>query len=188
MSKPITVKKLQCSNKPSVFQPPDALPGFWIFMYRVSPLTYIVGGIAATGLHGRPVQCSASETSVFNPPNGLTCGVYLEQYLTQAPGQLYNPDATSQCQYCPFSNSDQILSLSEISWSTRWRNFGIVWAYIFFNIFVAITLYFVFRGKKWDGQRQNKTFSRVKAWSQRIGSYTKAIFSTWWGQALNSSR
>ena len=22
-----------------VFQPPNALPGFWIFMYRVSPLT-----------------------------------------------------------------------------------------------------------------------------------------------------
>ncbi|PVH71205.1 putative ABC multidrug transporter, partial [Cadophora sp. DSE1049] len=167
-----------------VFQPPDALPGFWIFMYRVSPLTYIVSGIAATGLHGRPVQCSASETSVFNPPNGLTCGIYLEQYLTQAPGQLYNPDATSQCQYCPFSNSDQILSLSEISWSTRWRNFGIVWAYIFFNIFAAITLYFVFRVKKWDGQRQNQTFSRVKAWSQRIGSCTWAIFAAWWGQAL----
>lgn len=24
-----------------VFQPPEALPGFWIFMYRVSPLTYL---------------------------------------------------------------------------------------------------------------------------------------------------
>lgn len=28
-----------------VMQTPDALPGFWVFMYRVSPLTYWVAGI-----------------------------------------------------------------------------------------------------------------------------------------------
>ncbi|KAK6406183.1 hypothetical protein LTR95_018691, partial [Oleoguttula sp. CCFEE 5521] len=38
-----------------VMQSPSALPGFWIFMYRVSPLTYWVGGIAAALLHGRAV-------------------------------------------------------------------------------------------------------------------------------------
>jgi ATP-binding cassette, subfamily G (WHITE), member 2, PDR len=27
-----------------VTQSPDALPGFWIFMYRVGPLTYLVSG------------------------------------------------------------------------------------------------------------------------------------------------
>lgn len=150
-------------------------------MYRISPLTYIVGGVAATGLHGRPIQCSASETSVFNPPSGLTCGVYLEPYLSKAQGQLYNPDATSQCQYCPFSSSDEVLSLSEIYWSTRWRNFGIVWAYIFFNLLMAITLYFIFRVKKWNAPRPNKRFNRVKDWSQRIGSYMRTTFINWWG-------
>ncbi|KAH7067711.1 ABC-2 type transporter-domain-containing protein [Paraphoma chrysanthemicola] len=136
-----------------VFQPPQDLPGFWIFMYRVSPLTYIVGGIAAAGLHGHPVQCSESETNIFNPPSGLTCGAYLESYLEEAPGQLYNPTATSHCQYCPLSDSDQFLSLSAISWSLGWRNFGIVWAYIIFNICMAMMLYYIFRVKKWSGSR-----------------------------------
>lgn len=97
-----------------VLQSPNALPGFWIFMYRVSPLTYLVAGMTGTGLDNRPVHCSASELSVFNPPQGLTCGAYLASYLELAPGQLYNPNATSQCQYCPLSNANQVLAASNI--------------------------------------------------------------------------
>jgi ATP-binding cassette, subfamily G (WHITE), member 2, PDR len=97
-----------------VLQPPNALPGFWIFMYRVSPLTYLVAGMTGTGLDNRPVHCSASELSVFNPPQGLTCGAYLASYLELAPGQLYNPNATSQCHYCPLSNANQVLAASNI--------------------------------------------------------------------------
>ncbi|KAH7382111.1 ABC-transporter [Pyrenochaeta sp. MPI-SDFR-AT-0127] len=169
-----------------VFQPPNALPSFWIFMYRVSPLTYIVGGIAAAGLHGQPIKCSDTETSVFNPPSGFTCGAYLEPYLEEAPGQLYNPTATSQCQYCPLSDSDQFLSLSSISWNTCWRNFGIVWAYIIFNICMTITLYYVFRVKQWGASKPTKRFSKGKAWFQLTGLYAKSIFAMWWGEALNS--
>ena len=152
-------------------------------MYRLSPLTYIVGGIAATGLHSRPVQCSASEVSLFNPPSGLTCGVYVNSYLAVAPGQLYNPNATTQCQYCPLSNSDQILSLSEISWSKRWRDFGIVWAYIFFNVCMAMTLYFIFRVKSlgWMAQKPKATVTRVRGWLQRAVSSTRANLTNWWG-------
>lgn len=119
-------------------------------MYRVSPLTYIVDGIAATGLHGNTVQCSASEIQIFDPPDIMTCGAYLETYLSKALGQLLNPLATKQCQYCPLSNADQMLALSGISWSTRWRNFGIIWAYIVFNIFMAMVLYYAFRVKDWS--------------------------------------
>lgn len=95
-------------------QPPNALPGFWIFMYRVSPLTYLVAGMTSTGLHGRPIECSPSEMNVFNPPAGQTCGEYLAQYLANAPGQLANPSATQACQYCPLSNADQYLAVSDI--------------------------------------------------------------------------
>ncbi|RFU25670.1 hypothetical protein B7463_g10669, partial [Scytalidium lignicola] len=169
-----------------VFQPPQALPGFWIFMYRVSPLTYIVSGIAATGLQDRPVKCSASETSVFNPENGLTCGSYLQAYLRNAPGQLYNPTATTECQYCQLSNSEQFLALSNISLSTRWRNFGIVWAYIVFNICMAITLYYVFRVRKWGGRKPPKILIQVKNCICLIGRYVKLMLTTWWGQTPSS--
>ncbi|KAH7051130.1 hypothetical protein B0J12DRAFT_740074 [Macrophomina phaseolina] len=74
-----------------VLQPPDALPGLWIFMYPVSPLTYWVGGLVATVLHGREVRCSSSELSVFDPPARETCGSYMASYLALAPGHLEKP-------------------------------------------------------------------------------------------------
>ena len=97
-----------------VMQPPNALPGFWIFMYRVSPLTYLIAGMTATGLHGRPIRCDTAELSVFNPPSDSTCGDYLAPYLQSAPGMLYNPSATQGCEYCQLRNADQYLASSNI--------------------------------------------------------------------------
>lgn len=124
---------------------PTALPGFWIFMYRVSPLTYWVGGIVATILHDRPIQCSKVELSVFDPPAGQTCGEYLAPYLVQSPGILLNAESMSDCQFCALTTADQYVSQNEIVWAERWRNWGIVWVYVAFNIIVATVLYFVFR-------------------------------------------
>jgi ATP-binding cassette subfamily G (WHITE) protein 2 (PDR) len=133
-----------------VMQSPTALPGFWVFMYRVSPFTYWVAGLVATELHDRPIECSATETSTFSPPAGQTCQQYLAPYLAVAPGTLQNPNDTADCRYCSLSNADQFLAGSNIFWSERWRNFGIVWAYVGFNIFVAVSTYYLFRVKKWN--------------------------------------
>src|SRR2546423_637082 len=109
-----------------VLQTPSALPGFWIFMYRVSPFTYMVGGWAGTGLAGRPVHCARNELAVFDPPSGQTCQAYLAPYFhAGAPGHLDNPSATSGCEYCPLSNANQFLAGSNIYPSERWRNWGI---------------------------------------------------------------
>lgn len=143
-----------------VLQTPVALPGFWIFMYRVSPFTYWISGVISTLVHERPIVCSAAETSVFDPPMGYTCGQYLAPYLQLAPGQLQNPEATSACQYCQVSVADQYISQNNIYWDTRWRNFGLMWAYILFNIAVAIGTYYVFRVRKFD-------FSRLKFWGKK---------------------
>lgn len=133
-----------------VFQSPQALPGFWVFMYRVSPLTYLVSGAVSTGLGGKQIQCSNTETNIFQPPPGETCRQYLASYLTQAPGYLSNPGATADCSYCPVSTTDQFLARSEIFYSQRWRNSGILWSYIVFNIFAATVLYYVFRVRHWS--------------------------------------
>ncbi|CAG9988747.1 unnamed protein product [Clonostachys byssicola] len=139
-----------------VMQAPDLLPRFWIFMYRVSPITYWIGGIVATQLHDRAITCSASETAVFDPPQGQTCGEYLSDFLQAAPGQLMNPGDSSNCQYCSLSVADQYLASVGISWSERWRNFGIMWAYIGFNIFATVALYYLFRVKKWNIPKAKK--------------------------------
>ena len=123
--------------------------GFWIFMYRASPFTYWIGGIVATELHGRAIECAPSEVSIFSPPAGQTCGAYMQQYLAVAPGRLQNPNATADCNYCSLTVADQFMEGVGIRWDDRWRNFGIVWAYVVFNIFVTVLVYYVFRVAKW---------------------------------------
>jgi ABC-type multidrug transport system permease subunit len=129
-----------------VMQPPSALPGFWIFMYRVSPFTYWVASMASAMLHDRQVTCSDTEISVFQPPAGQTCGAYMQPYLEGgAPGYLQNPDATADCGYCSISVADTFLQGVGIEWGNRWRDFGLVWVYVFFNLAAAVFLYWFFR-------------------------------------------
>ncbi|KAJ5111144.1 hypothetical protein N7532_001679 [Penicillium argentinense] len=144
-----------------VMQPPSALPGFWIFMYRVSPFTYWTSAMVSTQVHGRAIECADSELSKFNPPSGQTCWQYLEKYATLAGGQVLNKEATSNCEYCSLTVADQYTSQSDIYYSDRWRNFGIVWAFIIFNIFMATMLYYLFRVKKWDLEGMKKKFANI---------------------------
>merc|ERR1711939_483740 len=85
---------------------PDALPGFWIFMYRVSPFTYLVSGILSTSLTNVPVECSEVELLRFEPLPEQTCDTYMSEYIQTAGGYVANPEATSSCEYCPLSNTD----------------------------------------------------------------------------------
>ncbi|KAK3692958.1 ABC-2 type transporter-domain-containing protein [Podospora appendiculata] len=136
-----------------VLQPRTMLPAFWSFMYRVSPFTYWIAGIVATVLHERPVECSATETLVFDPPPGMTCRQYLAPMLTaaaEAAGTLQNPDDTAACRYCTLSVADQFLATVDIVWAERWRNWGIIWAFVVFDIAMAVLLYYVFRVRKWS--------------------------------------
>lgn len=144
-----------------VMQPPDAFPGFWIFMYRASPFTYWIGGMASAQLHNRVVQCSTTELSIFNPPSGQTCREYLEKYATAAGGQILNLDATSDCKYCPLSIADQSLSAFGIEYSQRWRNFGIMWAFIAFNVFMAVAMYYLVRVKRWNSADMKASFKKL---------------------------
>ena len=106
-----------------VFQTPIALPGFCIFMYRVSPMTYLIGGVAVSGLSGDPIVCSHAELAVFQPPTGETCGAYTQPYLEQAAlGTLLSPDATASCPYCPLAYVDQVLARPGMYYDERWRN------------------------------------------------------------------
>ena len=159
-----------------VLQPPDNLPGFWLFMWRVSPLTYTIGGLAATTIHEREVRCAQDELAIFDPAQGQTCGEYLQQYLTQAPGSLYNPDATSGCEYCSISNGDQFLAASSIYWDQRWRNFGIGFAYIGFNVMAAIFLYWFVRVRKRGGGGGKKTLGKVFGWFGQAGFWIRHMF------------
>ncbi|EXA30626.1 hypothetical protein FOVG_18001 [Fusarium oxysporum f. sp. pisi HDV247] len=134
-----------------VFQTLIALPGFWIFMYRVSPMTYLVGGVAVSGLSGDAIICSQAELAVFQPPAGETCGAYMQTYLEQAaPGTLLNPDATASCSYCPLGYADQVLARSGMYYDERWRDWGLGFIYIAFNIVAVFAFYYLFRLRVWS--------------------------------------
>lgn len=141
-----------------VFQNPTALPGFWIFMYYISPFTYWVSAVTSTMSHGREVTCSSVEASIVDPPLGQTCGEYFASYMegVGSVGTLQNPNDTTACQYCSLASADEYLAGSGIFWEDRWRNFGFMWVYVIFNIIVAVATYYWFRVRPNQRARASK--------------------------------
>ncbi|KAH8423667.1 pleiotropic drug resistance family ABC transporter [Aspergillus melleus] len=127
---------------------PEAMPGFWIFMYRLSPFTYLVSGMLSTAVSGTEVTCDSIETLKVNPPPNQTCSEYLGAFAAASGGRVQNPDATSQCAYCAMSGTDTFLASVSSYWSDAWRNFGLMWVYIAFNIVAAIGVYWLARVPK----------------------------------------
>lgn len=122
---------------------PSALPGFWIFMYYLSPFTYMVEGMLATGLANTKVVCSSIEFSTFNPPSGKTCAEYMAAYRGTYGGYLREDtlNNTQGCKFCSAEDTNTVLAGLSVHYSHRWRNFGILWAFVLFNICAALFLY-----------------------------------------------
>lgn len=126
---------------------PTSLPGFWIFMYYLSPFTYLVEGMLVTGLANTDVVCSSIEFNTFNPPSGKTCAEYMEPYISAFGGYLQENtgNSTPKCQFCGASKTNTVLASLSVHYSNRWRDFGILWAYVLFNICAALFLYWLAR-------------------------------------------
>ncbi|KFA54267.1 hypothetical protein S40293_07806 [Stachybotrys chartarum IBT 40293] len=129
---------------------PDDLPGFWIFMYRVNPFTYVVEGFLGTTLANAPVECASNEIVTFSPPGDNTCEDYMSDYMSISGGYLANDSgsSTDQCQYCSISGTNDFLAGINVSYDNRWRNLGLLWVYIVFNIAAAIFFYWLARVPK----------------------------------------
>ncbi|ODV59654.1 pleiotropic drug resistance family ABC transporter [Ascoidea rubescens DSM 1968] len=136
---------------------PDALPRFWIFMYRVSPFTYFIDGVLSVGLSGNEVVCSSIEYLNFSPPSGQTCGEFMSDYISTDGGYLLDENATGQCDFCSIASTDVFLASINCDFSRRWRNFGIFISYIFINFILTIFLYWLARVPKKNDRVQNQT-------------------------------
>lgn len=126
-----------------VVQPLVQLIKFWHFAYYVSPFTWLVSALMATGTHNTSVQCSAVEVNVFQPPEGKTCGEYASTFAAVAGGAVYNPQATSDCQYCRYAVADVFLQAYNMVWDDRWKNLGFLWVYTAFNVFAFFVAYWL---------------------------------------------
>jgi ATP-binding cassette subfamily G (WHITE) protein 2 (PDR) len=103
----------------------------------------------------------------MQPDAGQTCGEYLSSYVSTLPvaarGSIYNPSATSDCQYCSVANADQFLASVSISYTTRWRDYGIGFSYIVFNISMAVLLYYLIRVRRGSGKGLGERLSPLLA-------------------------
>ncbi|KAF9242313.1 ABC-2 type transporter-domain-containing protein [Melanogaster broomeanus] len=148
-----------------VMQPFSQL-GWWRWMYRASPYTYLIEGLLGQGqsprVHvaldsGEPtrsvtvignqdINCASTELVTLQPPSGQTCGTYMAPYMSFAGGYLTNPDATASCEFCAFQTTDQYMMLSfNVEYGHHWRNLGILAGVVVFNTFAIFVLTYLFR-------------------------------------------
>ncbi|KUL86670.1 hypothetical protein ZTR_03032 [Talaromyces verruculosus] len=129
---------------------PNDLPRFWVFVYRVSPLTYFVDGMTQAALDNTHIKCSDVELLHIDPPlhAGSTCGEYLGPYIQYAGGSLKNPAATTDCQYCTVDQTNRLLQQLGMNTEHAWRNVGYMVVYVVFNVLAIYVIYWLTRVPK----------------------------------------
>ncbi|CAM1502438.1 Fc.00g044220.m01.CDS01 [Cosmosporella sp. VM-42] len=128
----------------------DSLPRFWIFMYRVSPFSYMVSGMLSTAVANTAVICASNELLNFAPTAGKTCEQYMDSYISSMGGYLTDDskNSTDMCTFCTVSDTNAFLASVGADYNDRWRNFGLLWVYVFFNMAGALALYWLVRMPK----------------------------------------
>ena len=101
----------------------------------------------SVGVANTKVVCSDVEVLRIQPPDANTCYQYLASYVAPG-GYLTNPNSTSDCGLCTVSDTNVFLAQIASSYDTRWRNFGLLWCYIVFNMAAAVLIYWVARVPK----------------------------------------
>ncbi|KAG2357235.1 ABC-2 type transporter-domain-containing protein [Suillus spraguei] len=132
-----------------VMQPFRAL-GWWQWMYRVSPFTYLVEGLLGQAIGGQLINCASTELVQLDPPNGLSCATYMDPFISYGGGYITNPNATTQCLYCPYRTTDEFMySNFNILYSHRWRNWASYWALLCsMCVFAIFAFTYIFRIRK----------------------------------------
>ena len=115
--------------------PRPQIPGFWrAWLYQLNPLTRLIGGMLVTELHELPVRCTEGELNRFTSPPGRTCGEYMADFFAAGgPGYIFD-NSTGDCSYCAYSVGDQLFEPLGYSFSHRWRDLGILAAFIGSNM------------------------------------------------------
>ncbi|KIY68744.1 hypothetical protein CYLTODRAFT_489562 [Cylindrobasidium torrendii FP15055 ss-10] len=128
-----------------VLQPYSEM-NWWRWMYWVSPFTYFLEGVIGATFGNQTLECAEKEYVTILPPSGMSCGEYLDPFASFAGGYLRDPGAIDQCSFCPFRTTDQFLEAnSHMFYGHRWRDCGLMLAYVVFNVAMVYVLTWVFR-------------------------------------------
>ncbi|KAM0207312.1 hypothetical protein ACHAQD_012104 [Fusarium lateritium] len=113
-----------------VMVPYSQITAFWRYwIYYLDPFNYLMSSLLVFTTWDKPVHCNGDEFTIFDPAPNQTCGEYLSAYK-QGMGagiNLVNPDATSSCRVCQYTEGGDYLKTLNLSeeWY-GWRNAGIV--------------------------------------------------------------
>ena len=115
-------------------------------MYSCNPFTYFVESFLGTAPPNTGATCAPNEYLRFNAPNGSTCiEYYMQDSMDVAGGFLRYPQATGQCE---LAETNKVLRGVNINFANRWRDFGIMWAFVFFNVILAVFFFWLVRVPK----------------------------------------
>lgn len=142
-----------CLNFCGVMVDPKHFPHFWIFMYRLSPMTYYVQAVLATGLANTNIVCAPDEILTFQPDNSQACGTYMKDFIDTSGGYLLNPNSRTNCEFCSLNSSNTYLASINTFYSQRWSNFGIFVAFIGINIILTTLFYWLARVPKGNREK-----------------------------------
>ncbi|KAF5333787.1 hypothetical protein D9758_017179 [Tetrapyrgos nigripes] len=120
--------------------------GWWKWMYRVSPFTYLVEGFAGQAVGHAELTCSSVELVPIIPPSGMSCHQYLDPFIQNVGGYLADSSDDSSCLYCAARTTDEFLAANlNVQYSHHWRDLGVVWGYVVFNVAAVFLLTYFFR-------------------------------------------
>ncbi|PPQ79878.1 hypothetical protein CVT25_002934 [Psilocybe cyanescens] len=106
---------------------------FWrSWLYQLDPYTRTLAAMVSTELHGLAIKCQSDEFAVFDPPSGETCSSWGKPFADAFGGYIDNLADSAACRYCQFKLGDEFYEPLNISFSNRWRD-----AFILFAYFVA---------------------------------------------------
>ncbi|XP_006455063.1 hypothetical protein AGABI2DRAFT_121012 [Agaricus bisporus var. bisporus H97] len=117
-----------------VLQPYRQL-GWWRWMYHLSPYTYLISALLGQSVGRMDINCSPTELVSVDPPSGQQCGAFFQEFIRLSGGYITNPTALNSCLYCSARTTDEWMGPNfNIRYENHWRDFGIFWAYIVFNL------------------------------------------------------
>ena len=121
--------------------------GFWSFMYRANSMTFWVSSLLSTGIGNTELICSEKEIVYFTPPQNMTCTEYIDPYIATNGGYLTD-EKDGNCGFCSASNTNVYLESVHVSYSKRWRDWGIFICFIAINIMFMFFFYWLARVPK----------------------------------------
>ncbi|KAH1367078.1 hypothetical protein KXW98_000013 [Aspergillus fumigatus] len=144
---------VMCNLFNGIVRPYRDYPVFWKYwMYYVNPVTWWLRGVISSIFPTVQIDCSPSETTHFNPPPGQTCANYAGNFITNIAknGYLLNPDASADCQYCPYSNGAEYMATLNVHDGDKWRCFGIFLAFVIINWLLVYFFIYTVRVRGWS--------------------------------------